>query len=397
MSLFAVTPELKIGSIVEVAGTSVRIELDGTIAELTRTYRGHVYPIGQFASVVKIHYGRVILVAYVRLLRMRSEIAKEQGVTPPPASEDSRVIEADLFGELVWNEPSATLEFRRGIKTYPLPGQAVHLTTNAELQKLYQGAEQSRKDGNSPMLDIGSYVGTSGTRCFANLDKLFGLHCAVLGSTGAGKSGTVAAILHSVLTHHPTKDSPAALRPRIILIDPHGEYAAAFKKRCVVYRAYDSPSEPPGQDLVQLKLPYWLMTGEEFREMVIGKTEYEATSENNIVYKALTHSRLVTRGWIEKSKTPQGSADANFDAADPRPLKQDDELKRKISGYNRDTPDPFSLDEFENHIRLEQGMRVKSGKWEPLAPTDFKPYASVLDKLAVLRTDPRLSFMMAEY
>lgn len=98
MNVFSVVPELRIGSITEVSGTSIRVELDGSITELTRTYGGRVYPIGQFASVIKIHYGRRILVAYVRLLRMRSELAREAGFPIPPPSEDSRIIDADLLG-----------------------------------------------------------------------------------------------------------------------------------------------------------------------------------------------------------------------------------------------------------------------------------------------------------
>jgi len=394
MSAFAVIPELRIGSVVEVAGTAIRVDLDGDIAELTRTYGGHVYPIGPIASVVKIHYGRRILLAYVRLLRMRSELAREEGLPMPPASEDSRLIEADLFGEAIWHEGTGKLEFHRGVRHYPLPGQAVHLTTQDELRKIYEGAEASRTDDLNPMVPIGSYVGAEGTTCFANLDRLFGMHCAVMGSTGAGKSGTVAAIVHAVLQHTP-KDS-VALRPRILVIDPHGEYGKAFGDRCVVYRAYNLLAEDADAPKKELRLPYWLMTGEEFRDLVIGKSEWEASSENNIVYKALTHARLVARGWAKPAEEWNGKASGEInDPAEPHPTEE--AFRTRIAEYDRDTPDPFSLDEFSRHIRDEQGVRVKSSKWETMAPSDFKPYASVLDKLAVLRTDPRLAFMMSEY
>ena len=91
------------------------------------------------------------------------------------------------------------------------------------------------------------------------------------------------------------------------------------------------------------------MTGEEFREMVIGKTEYEATTEHNIVYKALHHARLVHRGWIQQAQEWAGQPASNTDPAAPRPQK--DDCVPKIAEYDRDTPDPFSLKEFEEHIR----------------------------------------------
>jgi hypothetical protein len=396
MSIFSVIPELRIGSIIEVSGTSIRIEIDGNITELTRTFGGRVYPIGQFASVIKIHYGRRILVAYVRLLRMRSELARAEGLPMPPASEDSRIMDADLFGEGIWNPKTNTLKFHRGVRNYPLPGQSVYLTTQDELRQIYQGAELSCVDGPSPMISIGTYVGAEGTICYANLDKLFGLHCAVLGSTGAGKSGTVAALIHSVLEHRVEPDRQTPLRPRIVVIDPHGEYAQAFGDRCIVYRAYSTLSDNGHLYQKPLRLPYWLMSGEEFREMVIGKTEWEATSENNIVYKALTHSRMARRKWIEEAKKWElTNASTVFDPADPRPTNET--FKFQIAQYDRDTPDPFSLDEFENHIKMEQSVRIKSGKWEKMAPSDLKAHASVLDKLSVLRNDPRVAFMMSEY
>jgi hypothetical protein len=396
MNPFKVISELRIGSIVEVAGTSIRIELDGNITELTRTYNGRVYPIGQFASVIKFHYGRRVLVAYVRLLRMRSEIAREEGFPIPPATEDARIIDADLFGECVWNDQTRSLNFIRGVRNFPLPGQSAYITTQEELRLVYQSIEVPRVDSISPMISLGSYIGAESTECYANMDKLFGQHCAVLGSTGTGKSAAVAAILHSLIAHLPREDGDRPLMPRIIIIDPHGEYAKAFRGKSILYRAYDIPSGENESMEKPLHLPYWLMSGEEFRDLVIGKTEFEATSENNIVYKALRHSRLVQRGWIEEAKNWSGEdAAATTSPDEPRPT--DDRFKPDVSSYDRDTPDPFSIVEFENHITYEQGMRIKSGKWEKMAASDFKSHASVLNKLSVLRTDPRLAFMMSEF
>jgi len=397
MNPFDVIPELRIGSIIEVSGPAIRIELDGAITELTRTHGGRVYPIGQFASVIKIHYGRLLLFAYVRLLRMRSEMEREEGRQGLALSDDSRVIDADLFAEGLLHEPSGRLELSRGVRHYPLPGQGVYLTTQQELRLVYERAEADRTDGCNPMIPIGDYVGADGTTCFANMDKLFGLHCAVLGSTGSGKSGTVAAVVHSILDCKSDDTSTPRFRPRIIVIDPHGEYAKAFSERCVVYRAYNVVAGDMGP-AKQLRLPYWTMAGEEFRDLVIGKTEWEATSEHNIVYKALVHARLAQRGLIEKSQSWQGKgAGTASDPANPRPIDAKPETQSAILQYDRDTPDPFSLDEFMTHIQEEQAVRVKSGKWELLAPSDFKSHASVLDKLFVLRADPRLRFLMAEY
>lgn len=63
------------------------------------------------------------------------------------------------------------------------------------------------------------------------------------------------------------------------MIDPHGEYAAAFNDKAIVYRACHEASSSNGVAL-ELKLPYWLMSSDELRSLIIGKTEFEATSQN---------------------------------------------------------------------------------------------------------------------
>jgi hypothetical protein len=391
--MFETIPSLRIGRIYEVSGTSIKVELDGGLTELTRTYEGRVYAVGQFASFVKIHFGRIILFGYVSLLRMRSELEGE--TAGRKAGEDSRILEADLFGEGAWVSGNGALDFARGVKTYPLPGQGVHLMTQGEVSALFEAAHsQYAKEG--AMVRIGTYSGTASTPCFANIDKLFSMHCAVLGSTGAGKSGTVAAVVHGILDQRLKDKSDQTLRPRIVLIDPHGEYANAFGKRCVLYQAYNRLSGDAGETPRLLKLPYWLMTSEEFRDLVVGQAKYgTATSENNIVYKALRHARLVKRGWI---KPAQKWTDKTIeDCAEPdAPRPMDAKFKANVAAYNRDTPDEFSLDEFVRHVELEQAIKTAKGKWEPMPPSSREAHDSVLDKLAVLRADPRIDFMMKE-
>jgi len=341
MQPFEAITDLRIGTILEVSGTSIRVELNGDLLELTRSFDGHVYAVGQMASVVKIHFGRKVLFAFVRMLRMRSEMLAEEGVTSSEPDADSRILEADLFGEGVWDRRNKHIEFERGLKTYPLPQQGVHLTTQDEIQHLYQGADNVRL-GYSPnkFIRLGTYANSSSTACRADADKLFGQHCAILGSTGSGKSGTVAALLHAVLNSQDNSD----IRPRIIVIDPHGEYGRCFGDRAEVFRAYNTLGQDDNDSAI-LKLPYWLMSGDEFRSLIIGKGEHEATSQHNIVYRALAHARMAEMGMIESAK------DWSTESTDEDPLISKpigDYTREKIDAFNRDLPLPFGLQEFED-------------------------------------------------
>lgn len=224
---------------------------------------------------------------------------------------------------------------------------------------------------------------------------MLGMHCVVLGSTGSGKSGAVAALLHSMLEHTVATDAETHLR--MVVIDPHGEYGHAFGDLALVYRAYD-PLGNEEADGTLITLPYWLMSADEFRTLVIGKTEFEATSQNNIVYKALTYSRMVAAGLIAPSPTTYGGAapDDGVEHDAPRPVAGVE--VRQLIEFDRDKPRPFSLDEFENHIRYLQAARVQGGNLASVTATDFaKNFKSILDKLSVLRNDPRIQFLMQEW
>ena len=383
--IFTANQDLKIGRVVEVSGNNIRIELDENINELTRSIDGQIYPVGQMGSVIKIHFGRKVLFAFVRLLRMRSEIIDDEGNQPLNANDDARVLEADLFGQGVWSKATGKLDFSRGVETYPLPLQYAYLCLNDELESVYNAAEAyAGEKAVSPMVPIGNYVGGNNAVCRANIDKLFGHHFAILGSTGVGKSGTVASILHSVLDHKTDADS---LKPRIIMIDPHGEYSAAFGDRATVYRAYnDAAMNDDDGDL--LKLPYWLMSSDELRSLIIGKTEFEATSQNNIIYEAITYARQLEAGLLsDLGEDPEGGAKAE---------KADGVADNDLLNFDRDKPVPFKLEQFEKHIDKVQGRKPNSTA-NLAASTGRSKVDAILKKLKVLRANPQLNFMLDEF
>lgn len=403
MTDFSVEPGLEIGTVFEVAGNSIKIALDKRITELTRGYRGRSYSVGQLGSVIKLHVGRKIIFATVSLLRLQSdeEAAAIAASTGSAVSTfDKRVIEADLLGEAWWQPKEEKLDFRRGISTFPLPLQSVFLMTNAETERLYASVENARDDGIDCHVAIGDYVGAARVACRANIDKLFGQHSAILGSTGSGKSGTVASILHSVIAHQPIKGQPS--NPRIVIIDPHGEYAAAFGDDASLFRAYDAPNEA-AVGHANLKLPFWLMSSDEFRSLIVGKTENEATSQSNIVYKALTHARMVEAGLtMAAADIDLATLGADQHPQEPIVLPSDDpdkvaEREQAIANFDRDKPRPFRLSEFVAHICELQAKRHTNNGWADETATNKQKFASILDKVSVLSSDSRISFLLSDH
>ncbi|MFI5395205.1 MAG: ATP-binding protein [Candidatus Binatia bacterium] len=333
---------LAIGKIIEVDGSHVIAELDPGLTELSRVYAGEAYPIGQFGSIVRIHFGRRLIYALVGRLRMKAEYEAERGLAPN-ASPDERIVEADLFGEGEWASDAAgkpRLKFERGVATYPLPQQTVYLTPKSELRFIYG-------HGTGSVIRLGEHVGSGGAPCFADMNELLGKHTAVLGSTGAGKSGAVAAIIHSVLARG-EEAGYASWKPRIVILDPHNEYGAAFP-------AHSRLSIDDGT----LSLPYWLLNFQETVALLIGKTEFVATSQANIVKSALMDAR-------NEGATVLGL---------------------EVGAITVDSPVPYKL----------ATLRAKIEADKPSQASKQDSHNSILQKLDVLEADGRLRFLMANW
>lgn len=334
---------LAIGKIIEVDGSRIIAELDPELSELSRVYAGETYPIGQFGSIIKVHFGRKIIYALVGRLRMKAEYQAERGITIQSSS-DERIVEADLFGEGDWFVDSTsqpTLKFQRGVATYPLPQQTIYLTPKSELRLIYC-------DTSGATIRLGDHVGSGGAPCYAEMNELLGKHTAVLGSTGSGKSGTVAAIIHSILERGADAQHNT-WHPRIVILDPHNEYGSAFP-------AHSKLSTDDGT----LLLPYWLLNFQETIALIVGKTEFVATSQANIVKAALLESRK------------EGARIVGIEE----------------NSITVDSPVPYKMSSFRSKIETEKNTLTASKQ---------ESHNSILQKLDILQTDARLNFIMNEW
>ena len=360
----AAIENLGIGKIIEVDGMRIIAELDPELTELSRVYAGELYPIGQFGSIIKIHFGRRLIYALVGRLRMKSEYEAERGLVTH-ASADERIVEADLFGEGEWTIDSAgdsRLDFERGVATYPLPQQTVYLTPKSELRFIFGHTKGS-------VIRLGEHVGSGGAPCFADLNELLGKHTAILGSTGSGKSGAVASILHSILNRG-QEVQYKKWNPQIIILDPHNEYGKAFNDH-----------KRLSTDEGTLNLPYWLLDLDETIGLLIGKTEYAATSQANIVKNALINVRMDTATNILK--------------LDPNKLTVDAPIPYVLG-------DPSGLNEFgkdKDEVLYDKGFVGAVNLQRPSNQNkkDHEDFNKVLRKLDSLIKDERLSFMMKSW
>lgn len=145
-------------------------------------------------------------------------------------------------------------QFERGLSQHPNINDSVHLVTEADLRRIYGSV------GDDQVV-VGHLASAENIEVRLSLDALVTRHSAILGSTGAGKSTTVASLLRSIIRKDEVRGSPAA---RILMLDIHGEYTKALEDVAMVFSA------TPTQTQESLFVPYWALEAGELLEFVTG-------------------------------------------------------------------------------------------------------------------------------
>ncbi|MEO7365913.1 MAG: DUF87 domain-containing protein [Sphingomicrobium sp.] len=306
-----------IGHVVEIAGSGSQVRLDPTVLNaLSNNADLSVAMSGQVGSQVKMIVGSSWLIANVRT--MRADDASEI------------VAHVDFLGEGNRDSSGKLSNFRRGVTKFPIPGAHVHPVTSDDLRAVFAADDRAH-------IEIGTVYPTDDIRGALYVDPMLSKHFAVVGSTGTGKSTSVALILHRI--------SELSPEGHIVMIDPHGEYSAAFKGCGELF------------NVENLQLPYWLMNFEEHCEVLLTTQGAERERDRDILAKLLLAAR--TKG---------------------KNLEQ-------LGKVTVDSPIPYLLTDLNTILVNEMGKLDRAG--------DVLPFQRLKNKLDEIRADPRYSFMFS--
>jgi uncharacterized protein len=225
-----------LGHVAAVSGSSINIHLAKSVASGLSVIDGHTYRVGQVGSFVRIPQG------YQDLFGVVSEAganAVPEGLIGLDA-DTGRWMKVHLVGEAVGGASA----FERGISQYPNVGDAVHLAVEAHLRRIYD----TKGNGH---VTVGTLSSAESIPARVALNELITRHSAVLGSTGSGKSTTIASLLRSITC--PDEGEPQYPNARVLMLDIHGEYSAALSDVSQVFSV--DPQE--GED--RLVIPYWAL------------------------------------------------------------------------------------------------------------------------------------------
>lgn len=233
-----------IGVVRSISGTNVSVQLYKSLNSSISYINGNGYKIGQVGGFVKIPQGYVNL--YGTIVQIGADAIPESLRNDTQAG--IRWMTVQLVGEGAVGQP-----FERGISQYPMIDDEVHIVTEEDLVNIY-----GREKGGE-FVSVGTIAGAENIPALVDINKLITRHSAVVGSTGTGKSTTVAGLLNTLLSEEQFPSS------RIVLIDIHGEYGKTFKEKANVFRVYQDADYEK-----KLVVPYWAMSFDEFVDFTFG-------------------------------------------------------------------------------------------------------------------------------
>lgn len=282
-----------LGTIQDVNGTTVSVTLANESLSGLTYVDGEGYRIGQIGSFVKIPIGYIDLFGVVTQVGA-SAVPENQSMNQPYGN---RWLTIQLIGE-----GQRTRRFERGISQYPTIGDEVHLVSESDLRRIYGQPDKPY------FVKVGHIAGAESISALVDVNKLVTRHSAIVGTTGAGKSTTVAGLLSALSD---SKNYPSA---RIIILDIHGEYSQAFAGKANVFRINANTSA--GEK--EMYLPFWALNFDELVEISFGV--FNNDKDRNLVLERILEKK---RASISKySLDGVNSDNLSVDAPIPFSLNQ---------------------------------------------------------------------------
>lgn len=263
--------QTEVGEIVSVNGNAVTIQLSDSVKSNMSVLDGIVYRIGQIGSFLKVPLGYTNLYGIVTQIGASAIPDKIKEIVEQDYSQldNKQFLNMVLIGEQLGQI------FQRGVSQSPTTGDKVHLVTIKDLDIIYGGY-----DINNSIV-VGNISISESLSAKIDLNKLISRHCAIVGSTGSGKSNAVGVLLNSIV-------DKGYKSSRILVIDPHGEYNSILKGKSNVYRIRANILD--GEK--ELYIPFWALPFNELMSIFSGsltdqnrdyfKTKIEEAKQNAV-------------------------------------------------------------------------------------------------------------------
>lgn len=255
--------------------------------------------------------------------------------------------------------PTKNNVFKRAVNTYPEINSKVYLADGKALAIIMNSFENEIT--SDKRLTIGKYASNQDVLAILDGNKFFQRHAMIVGSTGSGKSFTVANILEKA------NELPYA---NLIVFDLHGEYnELSYAKQIKISDNDDG-----------LHIPLWFFNYEEIHSLFIESSEGTSTNQRAAVIKYILEQK---KEYIKNNMS---------------------DLSPEI--ITADTPIPFSAKKLKEYLEEENikeeltGELYKSGNKKGQEKTKQGQYygklTNLITRLQTKMDDKKYSFVFNE-
>lgn len=179
--------------------------------------------------------------------------------------------------------------FKPGTSILPSPTEKVYIADDRVLQTIFMKNEKYN-------FELGKLVQDNNVKLCIDGNNFFGKHIGIVGSTGSGKSCTVAKILQQVvgIDNGKNLNKENTRNAHIVIFDIHSEYKSAFSIEA------NEKFSLNYLDVEKLKLPYWLMNSEELESLFIESNENNSHNQISQFRKAILLNKQKYNPSLEK-------------------------------------------------------------------------------------------------
>lgn len=242
--------------------------------------------------------------------------------------------------------------FSRSLVQVPEIDGSCYILRDAQLQTFMNLLSREGKTEHS--LEIGRYTIDENAKAYLDGNRLFQRHASLLGSTGSGKSWSVAAILEQ-----------AAKLPssNLIVFDLHGEYRELTYTRQL---RIPGPEELGKTDEGLLFLPYWLLNAEELQAMFIDRSEFSAHNQVMAFQDTVVDEKKKTLETLKKTEV--------------------------LNAFTLDSPIPFDIKNVLAELKHLNEEKVQGSRGDKQGPF-YGQFSRLLVRLNSKVSDKRYGFL----
>ena len=267
-----------LGRVVFCSGSTARISVT---ADSANPGFAQLWSVGRLIS---IDLGETRVVALTYAMNVDGPLWSEREA-------NTILVDVELLGE-IYSTPEGIEQFSSGITRYPYLGAIAHRIRASDLVRIYENSARGS-------CIVGHLSQDQSVDAIINIPEMLSKHFVVVGSTGVGKTTAVTLLVNKAIEKDP--------KLRVLILDPHNEFAAAFPNTSVVI------------DTDTLDLPFWLMKLEEFTE-VLFRGQKPPVDELDILRDLIPEAKRAFRG-SEASTMRRASEKTSLTADTPVPYR----------------------------------------------------------------------------